>query len=43
MQPVTAKTVLGDKDNKFMVRTEGPDGKLQDYEIRYAFGVDPLQ
>jgi predicted CXXCH cytochrome family protein len=31
------------KDNKFMVRTEGPDGKLQDYEIRYAFGVDPLQ
>ena len=31
------------KDGKFMVRTDGPDGKLQDYEIKYAFGVDPLQ
>ena len=31
------------KDGAFMVRTEGPDGKLQDYEISYTFGVDPLQ
>jgi tetratricopeptide (TPR) repeat protein len=31
------------KDGKYMVKTEGPDGKLQDYEIKYAFGVDPLQ
>ena len=31
------------KNNKFMVRTDGPDGKLQDYEIRYVFGVMPLQ
>jgi len=31
------------KDGKFMVRTEGPDGKPQDYEIRYTFGVRPLQ
>ncbi|MEJ2315839.1 MAG: ammonia-forming cytochrome c nitrite reductase subunit c552 [Gammaproteobacteria bacterium] len=31
------------KDNRFMVRTEGPDGKLQDYEIAYTFGVYPLQ
>ena len=31
------------KDGKFMVRTEGPDGKLQDYQIKYTFGVDPLQ
>jgi len=31
------------KDDKFMVRTEGADGKLQDYEIKYTFGVDPLQ
>ena len=29
--------------DKFMVRTDGPDGKLQDYEIRYTFGVYPLQ
>jgi tetratricopeptide (TPR) repeat protein len=31
------------KNNKFMVRTDGPDGKLRDYEIKYAFGVTPLQ
>ena len=31
------------KDGKYMVNTEGPDGKLQDYEIKYAFGVQPLQ
>jgi predicted CXXCH cytochrome family protein len=31
------------KDGKFMVRTEGPDGKLLDYEIKYTFGVLPLQ
>ena len=26
-----------------MVRTDGPDGKLHDYEIKYTFGVMPLQ
>jgi hypothetical protein len=26
-----------------MVRTEGPDGALHDYEITYTFGVSPLQ
>jgi predicted CXXCH cytochrome family protein len=31
------------KDGRFMVRTEGPDGKLRDYEIKYTFGVTPLQ
>jgi len=31
------------KNGKFMVRTEGPEGGLQDYEIRYTFGVVPLQ
>ena len=28
---------------KFMVRTDGPDGKLHDYEISYTFGLYPLQ
>lgn len=28
---------------RFMVRTDGPDGELQDFEVRYTFGVDPLQ
>ncbi|MGD8235248.1 MAG: tetratricopeptide repeat protein [Chromatiales bacterium] len=31
------------KDDRFMVRTEGPEGKLQDYEVAYTFGVYPLQ
>ncbi|EXI79749.1 MAG: cellulose synthase subunit BcsC [Candidatus Accumulibacter appositus] len=30
-------------DGKFMVRTDGPDGKLTDYPISYTFGVYPLQ
>jgi predicted CXXCH cytochrome family protein len=28
---------------KFMVRTDGPDGVLHDYPIAYTFGVYPLQ
>ena len=28
---------------KFMARTDGPDGMVQDYEIAYTFGVYPLQ
>ncbi|MGA9396428.1 MAG: tetratricopeptide repeat protein [Azonexus sp.] len=31
------------RDDKFMVRTDGPDGKLTDYAIDYTFGVYPLQ
>jgi tetratricopeptide (TPR) repeat protein len=31
------------KDGKFFARTDGPDGKLHDYEIAYTFGIDPLQ
>ena len=29
--------------SKFMVNTEGPDGKMQDFEVKYVFGVHPLQ
>jgi tetratricopeptide (TPR) repeat protein len=31
------------RDGRFFVNTDGPDGKLADYEIKYAFGVRPLQ
>lgn len=31
------------RDNTYWVRTEGPDGELQDYQIKYTFGVHPLQ
>jgi predicted CXXCH cytochrome family protein len=30
-------------DGKFFVETDGPDGKLGAFEIKYTFGVDPLQ
>ncbi|MFZ2311313.1 MAG: tetratricopeptide repeat protein [Methylobacter sp.] len=31
------------QNGRFMVRTDGPDGKLADFEIKYTFGVTPLQ
>ncbi len=31
------------RDSKYFVNTEGPDGKSADFEVKYVFGVDPLQ
>jgi len=31
------------RDGKYIVNTDGPDGKLADFEIKYTFGVRPLQ
>lgn len=31
------------KDGAHMVRTDGPDGRLHDYRIKYTFGFKPLQ
>ena len=31
------------EDDRFIVRTDGPDGELHDYEIAYTFGIEPLQ
>ncbi|MFA5951583.1 MAG: multiheme c-type cytochrome [Hyphomicrobium sp.] len=31
------------RDGRLWVRTDGPDGKLADFEIRYTFGHFPLQ
>jgi predicted CXXCH cytochrome family protein len=31
------------RDGRFMVRTEGPDGRLADFEVQHTFGVYPLQ
>lgn len=31
------------RDGKFYVNTDGADGKLRDVEIKYAFGLTPLQ
>jgi predicted CXXCH cytochrome family protein len=31
------------KDGKFFVETDGPDGKLTTFQVKYTFGVYPLQ
>jgi predicted CXXCH cytochrome family protein len=31
------------RDGKFLVETDGPDGKLATFEVKYTFGVEPLQ
>ena len=31
------------KEKKFLVETDGADGKLATFEIKYTFGIDPLQ
>ncbi len=31
------------RGDAFVVRTDGPDGRLQDFEIAYTFGARPLQ
>ena len=31
------------RDGKFFIATEGPSGKTEEFEVKYVFGVDPLQ
>jgi Flp pilus assembly protein TadD len=31
------------KDQKYFVETDGPDGGLATFEVKYTFGVEPLQ
>ena len=31
------------KDGKFFVETDGPDGRLTPFQVKYTFGVEPLQ
>ena len=31
------------KDRRFFVNTQGPQGKMDDFEVKYVFGVYPLQ
>jgi tetratricopeptide (TPR) repeat protein len=36
-------TTFTKQGERFVIRTEGPDRKLADYEVKYVFGVAPLQ
>ncbi len=31
------------RDGRYFIRTDGPDGQLADFEVKYTFGVAPLQ
>jgi len=31
------------KEDKFLVFTEGPGGEMGEFEVRYTFGIEPLQ
>ena len=31
------------RDGRFFVQTDGPDGNLTEYEVKYTVGVEPLQ
>ncbi len=31
------------RGDEYVIRTDGPDGALQDFPVRFTFGVDPLQ
>jgi tetratricopeptide (TPR) repeat protein len=39
----SVKSRLFQKDGKYLVETDDADGKLAVFEIKYTFGVDPLQ
>ena len=39
----SVKSRFWKRDGRFFVRTDGADGKLADFEIKYTFGVRPLQ
>ncbi len=36
-------TTFAKKGDKFVIRTDGPGGKVADFEVKYVFGVTPLQ
>jgi tetratricopeptide (TPR) repeat protein len=40
---VGVESTFFQRDGKYYVHTDGADGKLKDFEIKFTFGVDPLQ
>ncbi|MCK5839933.1 MAG: hypothetical protein KAG99_08790, partial [Bacteroidales bacterium] len=31
------------RDGKYFVYTDGPDGEMAEFEVKYTFGIEPLQ
>jgi len=36
-------TIFSRRDGRFFVRTQGPDGKPAEFEVKYTFAYEPLQ
>lgn len=36
-------TEFSQAEGRYLIRTEGPDGRMASHQVRYAFGVAPLQ
>jgi Flp pilus assembly protein TadD len=36
-------SVFSTREGRYFVRTDGPDGKIDEFEVKYTFGVEPLQ
>lgn len=36
-------TTFSKRDDRFFIQTEGPDGKPGEFEVKFTFGVSPLQ
>jgi tetratricopeptide (TPR) repeat protein len=36
-------STFSQRNGRYVARTDGPDGRLADFEIKYTFGVAPLQ
>lgn len=37
------RTRFFQRGGKYWINTDGPDGRLADFEVKYTFGVEPLQ
>ena len=37
------RSIFTTDGNRLMARTDGPDGRMRDYQVAYTFGVTPLQ
>lgn len=39
----TVTTIFSRRDGRYVVRTDAADGSLREFEVKYTFGVTPLQ
>ena len=37
------RSIFSQREGKYFVTTDGPDGKIAEYPVKYTFGLEPLQ